>query len=96
MARFRRINGERVQFTAEEEAAKDARIAAYNAGESARCWAALRRNRDQKLRDCDWRANTDVTMNDDWKDYRQALRDLPASYDDTSVKGTITWPTEPS
>ena len=39
----------------------------------------LREQRNAKLVDCDWRAVSDLTMSDDWKTYRQALRDLPAS-----------------
>ena len=66
-------------------------------------WARLRRDRDRKLAATDWRAMPDLTLSDAWKTYRQALRDLPASYDDTtvqkifrSVSGDIDWPTEPS
>ena len=39
----------------------------------------LRVERDKRLAACDWRANSDLTMSDAWKTYRQALRDLPAS-----------------
>ena len=66
-------------------------------------WARLRRERDAKLAATDWRAMPDLTLSDAWKTYRQALRDLPASYNDTtvqkifrSVSGDIDWPTEPS
>ena len=66
-------------------------------------WARLRRDRDRKLAATDWRAMPDLTLSDAWKTYRQALRDLPASYDDTTVQkifrgvsGDIDWPTEPS
>ena len=62
----------------------------------------LRYERDRKLAESDWRANSDVTLSDDWKTYRQALRDITKSaspklntigrLDFTSV----TWPTEPS
>ena len=67
-------------------------------------WARLRRERDAKLAESDWRALGDTTsISTAWKTYRQALRDLPASYDDTTVQkifrgvsGDIDWPTEPS
>ena len=62
----------------------------------------LRVERDRLLADTDWMANSDVTLADNWKTYRQQLRDLPASaspkldsngdLDMTSV----TFPTEPS
>lgn len=52
----------------------------------------VRRTRDAKLAACDWMANSDVTMSDAWRTYRQALRDVPSQLPST----TITWPTEPS
>ena len=62
----------------------------------ANAFAWLRGQRDQLLAQSDWMANSDVTMSDAWKTYRQQLRDLPAQYDNTSVLGDITWPTKPS
>lgn len=62
----------------------------------------LRARRDKLLEQCDWMANSDVTMSDAWKTYRQALRDLPASttpvLDDNAPIGitSVTWPTKPS
>tara|TARA_R110002012_G_scaffold318226_1_gene536041 strand:+ start:821 stop:1264 length:444 start_codon:yes stop_codon:yes gene_type:complete len=56
-------------------------------------WASIRAERDSKLMDSDWMANSDVTMSSAWKTYRQALRDLPASKSDPD---DITWPTKPS
>ena len=56
-------------------------------------WAEIRASRDIKLMDSDWMANSDVTMSDAWKTYRQALRDLPASKSDPD---DIVWPTKPS
>ena len=45
MAKFKLVNGERVQMTAEEEAARDAEVAAWTAGADAR---ALENNREQR------------------------------------------------
>mgnify|MGYP001424930644 CR=1 FL=1 len=56
-------------------------------------WATIRVERDTKLMASDWMANSDVTMSNAWKTYRQQLRDLPASESDPD---DITWPTEPS
>ena len=61
-----------------------------------RAWASLREERDAKLAQSDYMGNSDVTMSSAWKTYRQALRDLPATLNDTTVLETITWPTEPS
>ena len=61
----------------------------------------LRRQRDAKLVETDWTANSDVTMADNMKTYRQALRDLPAHADgkDATLKDgvleNVTWPQKP-
>ncbi len=59
-------------------------------------WANIRGQRDAKLAESDWMANSDVTMSDAWKTYRQSLRDLPGTLNDVTVQKTITWPDEPS
>ena len=57
----------------------------------------LRIKRNQLLAETDWMANSDVTMSDAWKTYRQALRDLPANQTPSDMQlSNITWPTEPS
>ena len=61
----------------------------------------LRRQRDAKLAETDFYALGDVTMSDNMKTYRQALRDLPASNDgkNATLKGevleNVKWPTKP-
>jgi hypothetical protein len=82
-----------IPFTAEEEAEWDAADAAYAAGANDRTAADVRSERDNLLSKTDWRASSDLTMSDEWRTYRQALRDI------TSQEGfpnDITWPTEPS
>lgn len=69
---------------------------AWTAGAAARAWAALRSERDQKLAETDWMASSDLTLADPWKLYRQTLRDLPSTLDDSTVQGDITWPSKPS
>ena len=62
----------------------------------------LREERDRLLFETDWRASSDLTLSDAWKNYRQALRDLPASASPTLTsnynldKSSVTWPTKPS
>ena len=58
----------------------------------ARKWEMVRMERNDKLSATDWRASSDLTLSDAWKNYRQALRDVPAQTD----VDNITWPTEPS
>ena len=55
---------------------------------------ALRGERNMKLRESDWMANSDSpAMTDAWKTYRQELRDITKTY--KSQLGVV-WPTEPS
>ena len=62
----------------------------------------LRIERNKKIAETDWRVLPDQPSSDDWVNYRQALRDLPASASpklnsDYELDLTsITWPTEPS
>ena len=44
-------------------------------------WEEVRDLRNAILADTDWRAVKDRTMSQGWKDYRQALRDLPQIYE---------------
>jgi hypothetical protein len=43
-------------------------------------WDQVRWHRDRILAETDWRAVKDRTMSQAWKDYRQALRDLPQNH----------------
>ena len=52
------------------------KIAELDAAEPLRL---LRIERDKKIALTDWRVLPDQTPSDDWINYRQALRDLPAS-----------------
>ena len=62
----------------------------------------LRIERNKKIAETDWRMLPDQTPSDDWTNYRQALRDLPASAtpklgsDGKLDFSSFTWPTEPS
>lgn len=52
----------------------------------------LRERRNELLAETDYFANTDVTMSDAMRTYRQALRDLPAN---TTDPANPVWPTKP-
>lgn len=55
---------------------------------------ALRIERNAKLAETDWMLLSDTAeMSEDWKAYRQVLRDLPAN---TTDPENPTWPTKPS
>ena len=62
----------------------------------------LREERNRRLQATDWRASSDLTISDDWKSYRQALRDLPTlstpklDSNDNLDLTSVEWPSEPS
>ena len=95
MPRFKMVNGERIQFTAEEETARDAEEKAWDDGAPARRMAFLREQRNRLLADTDGIGNSDVTMSADWKTYRQALRDITKTTPTDDALSNITWPTKP-
>ena len=95
MPRYHNINGNIVQFTAEEEAARDAEEKAWADGALARAQANLRSKRNRLLAETDFYALSDVTMSDDMKTYRQELRDLPAGKDTVEKCNNATFPTKP-
>ena len=95
MPRYHNINGNKVQFTAEEETARDAEEKAWADGALARAQADLRSRRNQLLAETDFYALSDVTMSDDMKTYRQELRDLPEGKDTVEKCNNATFPTKP-
>ena len=95
MPRYHNINGNRVQFTAEEETARDAEEKAWADAAPARALADLRVKRNRLLAETDFYALSDVTMSSDMATYRQALRDLPAGKDTVDKCENATWPTKP-
>lgn len=83
----------RIPFTPEQEAQRDAEIAAWEAGESDRKAAAIREERNKLLSATDWRALADQTLADEWRDYRQSLRDISSQ---PGFPDQVTWPTVPT
>ena len=95
MPRYHNINGNKVQFTAAEETARDNEEAAWENAAPARALANLRDKRDRLLAETDFWGNSDMTMSDDMTTYRQALRDLPNGKDTVDKCNNATWPTKP-
>ena len=91
-----------IEKTDEEQAILDAERKAWADGANARRWAGFRRERNAKLAETDWMANSDVTMSDAWKTYRQELRDMTKTLSDDDLAKIaanteeIEWPEEPS
>ena len=95
MARHKIVNGVRIDFTPEEEVARDAEEAVWAAGAFDRDVARLRETRNRNLASTDWYALQDVTMSGAMTVYRQALRDLPAGLTTVDVVKAVSWPVRP-
>ena len=95
MPRYHNINGNKVQFTAAEETARDAEEAAWADGALGRAQADLRAKRNRLLAETDFYALSDVTMSSDMATYRENLRDLPAGKDTVDKCNNATFPTKP-
>ena len=96
MVRFHNQGGTRVQFTAEEETARDAEEKAWADDAPNRRMAELRNQRDVLLAETDWMGNQDVTISNAWKTYRQALRDITKQTPTDDTLSNITFPTKPT
>jgi hypothetical protein len=67
--------------------------AEYKASKDAEQATNVRRQRTEKLNDCDWTQIADSTADKTaWATYRQALRDVPLQ---TGFPWTIVWPESP-
>jgi hypothetical protein len=75
------LNHQAVDMTAEEIAERDGVIAAN-----------VREDRNKRLADTDWRFRSDMNPSQDWIDYCQALRDVPAQ---EGFPHDVTWPDQP-
>ena len=95
MPRYHNINGVNVQFTAEEETARDAEEQAWADNALARALANMRSRRNRLLAATDYYALSDVTMSEDMTTYRQALRDLTDGLDTVNKVNNKTYPTKP-
>ena len=99
MPRYHNINGNQVQFTAEEETARDNEESAWANAAPARALTQLRIKRDRLLQESDWEIVSELekgnTISTDMKTYRQALRDLPSGKDTVEKCNNATWPTKP-
>lgn len=75
----------------------DKKIAELEAAEPMRL---LRIQRNQLLQQTDWMALNDVVVSEEWKAYRQALRDLPVNsepqLDENGDLINVNWPEEPA
>jgi len=94
MTRYKMINNELVEYTSDELTALEAKEQAWTNGQANRDLTDLREQRDALLKDTDWLANSDVTMSDAMRTYRQALRDITDTYQSLNDDG-FAFPTKP-
>ena len=74
------INNVVREMTAEEQAEHDARQQAYIDDGANRKLTEIKQIRLEKLIETDYLANSDVTMPDNIKTWRQSLRDIPQDF----------------
>jgi hypothetical protein len=80
-------------FTDTEDATAAEQEAAYKAQKDAEQSKAVRKDRNQRLKDTDWTQVADAPVDKAaWAAYRQALRDITAQ---VGFPWNVTWPTQP-
>ena len=79
-------------FTDAPEATAAEQEAAYKALKDAEQAQNVRADRNRRLGETDWRFRTDMNPSQAWKDYCQALRDVPSQ---AGFPWTVQWPTQP-
>ena len=86
-------DGKYVDMTAEEIADLENLKQSYNNNIDI-LMRNLRQKRNRLLLETDWTANSDVTMSDAMKTYRQQLRDAPSGLDTVEKVKAYEFPTE--
>ena len=89
------VNGQQVELTAEEIAARQAQETAWNAGAFDRAMVDLRSKRDNLLAATDYLALSDQTLSAEMSTYRQSLRDITNGLTTVDDVNNVTWPTKP-
>ena len=96
MARFRIEANKKIPFTAEEEKARDAEEKAWADGEAERKLNGVREVRNSLLAETDWMSFGDSpTISDEWKKYRQDLRDITEGLTTVEEVEAVEFPTKP-
>ena len=81
-----------VELSKEENEQRDEEERLWAEQAPSREMAQIRQHRDTLLRETAHFGLGDVTLTDEMKTYRQALRDIPAS---NTAYADVTWPTKP-
>jgi len=96
MPKYKQVDNKLIEITGVELEELEAKEQAWKDGALDRELEALRFKRNRLLAQTDWMANSDVTMSDEWKTYRQALRDLTNGLDTVEKIEAVEFPTKPS
>ena len=87
----------KIPFTPEQEAQRDAEIAAWEAGASERKEEEIRQKRNELLKETDWTQTLDSPFDADgklaWSLYRETLRMIPQQ---DGFPENVTWPPKPN
>ena len=98
MPRYKLVNGEKIQFTAEEEAQRDQEEQAWLSSAPSKFDMAmedLRAKRNNLLKETDHYALSDQTLSDDMRTYRQSLRDITEGLTTKAEIDAVVFPTKP-
>jgi hypothetical protein len=71
---------EEVDYTAEEQTIRDAKVKAWNDASGDRKLVQIKKMRLEKLQETDYLALSDVVLSDAWKNKRQSWRDIPQNF----------------
>ena len=85
MVLYKATKNGKVEMTADEEASLRAEWKAWEDTSSERKLTKIKEIRLEKLIETDYLANSDVTMPDNIKTWRQSLRDIPANHTDENA-----------
>lgn len=80
MAKYKLLNGQKVLCSTQEEAEIVSRENEYAAQSASRKLNQIKKMRDQRLQETDYMANSDYTMPENIRTWRQLLRDIPQDY----------------
>ena len=93
---YKIVDGVKMEMTAEESAEREAIDKAFEDDAPNRNMEELRKQRNLLLAETDFYALGDVTMSENMKTYRQALRDITSQTPTDINLSNINWPTKPS
>jgi hypothetical protein len=95
MPKYKHVNNQYIELTGSELAEVDARDQAWIDGALDRALSGLRDRRNNLLAETDWMANSDVTMSEAMRTYRQDLRDITNGLTTVEQIEAVVFPIKP-